>query len=115
MAVDFRGKVLYFGPKYIWTTKELEINAVAKLGSMSEASYEEYRKKMNEIASRAGIVNPKLGIGLKYKECVACYSHDLACPLIKEDWDRFKKYGEIFCEYMPNVFVVDGDKFILPT
>ncbi len=106
--------VMYFGPKYLWTVAELEENAIAKLGSMDEGTYEDFAEKMLKIAKEAGIVQPKMGIGIKFKEGAHSFLKEQAYPITKNEWAVFKKDAETMCEYIPKVFVIDGSKFTLP-
>ena len=106
--------IQYFGPKYLWTVKELEQNAVAKLGSMTDGSYDDFEAKMLKIAKEAGIVKPKMAIGIKFKEGAHPFVKEQPYPITKEEWSVFKRDAQTMCEYMPKVFVIDGSKFTLP-
>ena len=106
--------IIYFGPKYLNTIAELENNAVAKLGSMDEGSYDAFAEKMLKVAQEAGIANPKMAIGIKFKKGAHPFVSEQPYPIIKAEWSIFKKDAETMCEYMPKVFVVDGSKFTLP-
>jgi hypothetical protein len=101
-------------PTYLWTIAELEANAVLKLGSMNEGSYESYIERMNKIAVENGIAKPTLAIGIKFKEGAHAFVSEQPYPITKNEWSIFKKEAETMCEYIPNVFVVDGSKFSLP-
>jgi hypothetical protein len=112
MATQATGRTTV--PQYLWTIAELETNAVAQLGSMDEASYDVYMERMNKIAVENGIANPKLAIGIKFKEGAHLFLKEQPYPITKNEWSIFKNDAETMCEYMPKVFVVDGSKFVLP-
>lgn len=112
MATSATGRTI--GPQYLWTIAELELNAVAQLGSMDGASYDTYMARMNKIAVENGIANPKLAIGIKFKEGAHAFVTEQPYPITKNEWSVFKKDAETMCEYMPKVFIVDGSKFLLP-
>jgi hypothetical protein len=106
--------VVYHGPKYLWKIAELEENAIAKLGSMDEGSFEQFNAKMIEIATRLGISNPVMGIGIKFKPGAHSFVDEQTYPITKAEWVMFRNDAKTMCEYMPKVYVVDGLKFKLP-
>lgn len=103
-----------FQRQYLWTIQELEMSAVAKLGSMEEASYETYVERMNQIAKQNGIVTPILAIGIKFKEGADAFVKEQLYSITKDEWPVFQEDAKTMCEYMPKVFIIDGSKFILP-
>ncbi len=107
-------KVVHCGPTYLMTVAELEKNAIATLGSMDEGTYEEFAEKMAKIAREAGIVQPKMGIGIKFKEGAHSFLTEQAYPITKNEWEVFRQDARRMCEYIPKVFVIDGSKFTLP-
>ncbi|MGD2168671.1 MAG: hypothetical protein PVI40_00320 [Chlamydiota bacterium] len=112
-ANTFPEGAFYCGPRYLWTIDELEENAIANLGPMDKTTYAECAEKMNKIAEEKGIIQPKLAIGIKFKEGAA-FVKEQPYPILEREWAIFKKDAETMCEYIPNVFVVDGSKFSLP-
>lgn len=100
---------------YLWTLEELYKNAYGEnLGSMDKGTYDEYQKKVNEVAKKAGIAKPKMAIDLKFKKGAHDFLSEQPYPINKDEWDVFLKDAKTMCEYIPRVFVVDGSKFSLP-
>ncbi|PIS01364.1 MAG: hypothetical protein COT84_02955 [Chlamydiae bacterium CG10_big_fil_rev_8_21_14_0_10_35_9] len=81
---------------------------------MDQTTYAECVEKMNKIAEEQGIIQPKLAIGIKFKEGAHAFVKEQPYPILEREWAIFKKDAETMCEYIPNVFVVDGSKFFLP-
>jgi hypothetical protein len=111
LAVFLKG--FDFVPKqtYLTTIPMLEKYSVAKLGTMNDGSYDEFIEKMNKIAKEKGIMQPILGIGIKYKPKTH-FLTETAYPIIKNEWDTFKSDPTI--ESSPTVYIVDRSKHVLP-
>ncbi|MBF8263704.1 MAG: hypothetical protein HW387_1369 [Parachlamydiales bacterium] len=115
-ALRKKKETFFVGPSrpYLQTVDQLEKNAIARLGSMDSASYDDFVKKMHEVAAKKGIDRPTLAIGIIFKEGAHPFLKEIPYPVLKEEWSEFKDDCETMCEKMPEVFVVDGNKFALP-
>jgi hypothetical protein len=100
---------------YLTSIADLEKHAIAKLGSMDDNNYDEFTKRMKEVASKAGIINPRLAVGIKFKPGAHSFITEQAYPITeKSDWNMVQRDAATMCAYTPNVFVVDGSKYNLP-
>ena len=130
LTTNVRGEIMSapISPREIdsWTSSFWKIekpkpaHAYVQLGFMCEGNYDCFIKKMNEIAAKAGIVNPKLAIGLELQERGTLLNPP--GPLIKkevfhvtkEEWSTLEKNKDVMYNALPRVFVVDGSRYVLP-
>lgn len=83
-------------------------------------THAEFAERMMKIAREAGIVKPIMVLGIKYREEVDdVYSSEFPYLLSSHpdwwgEWTESKREAPSLCEYMPRVFVVDGEKFTFP-
>lgn len=99
---------------YLWTLEDLYKNSVGdNLGTVDQGTYDEYKKKVDEVAKKTGIANPIMAIDIKFKKG-AHFASELPHSISKHEWDHFLKDAKKICEFMPCVFIVDGSKFSLP-
>lgn len=98
------------------TITELEENAIAKLGSMDQDSYEGFEKKMHQIAKTKKIAYPIMAIDLKFNKRTfrSCTDSGQPYGVYNFEWQWFRDEISKECEYTPRVFVVDGSRFLLP-
>ncbi len=118
-----------FGKKNLWTIRDLEANAAARLGPMNRKfcllfpiSYQGFVSRMQKVAREKKIKNPKLVIAIQYSDrACARKTGDLDRPYPianKQVWARINSWwkGYYFnCRKAPGVFVIDGDRYRIPT
>jgi hypothetical protein len=110
--VDFL-KGFDFVPKetYVSSFDMLEKFSVTKLGTMDDATYDQFIEKMIKIAKEKNIIRPFLGVGIKIKPCTH-YLSDTDHPIVIKEWDIFKSDSRFEC--VPSVYLVDGSKHVPP-
>ena len=115
MATSTVGSQVYSERLLLVTIEALEKNAIAALGPMDTDTYEKFTARMHEIAKKAGVVQPLMAISVKFKPGNP-FMTDQAYRITGEtQWSVIKQDAAIRCEYVPNVFVVDGSKFVFPS
>ena len=102
--------------KFIMTIPKLKEVAIANLGLMDEGDYNSFVIKAGEEAAKLNIKNPLLVINVKFKEGTASEFgvKEQPYPISEAEWEQCALDGKEILEYMPEVYVVDGDKFIAP-
>ena len=102
--------------EYLMTLEALYANAAEKLGCMSDGSYDHFLAKAKAAARNHNIKTPRLVIDIKFKAGIASESGstEQPYPIASQEWDEFRSDAATMAEYIPNVYLVDGDKFIVP-
>ena len=77
-------------------------------------SYSKFMEEARELATKQGINNPLLVIDVSLKAPSAFGANEQPYPIADFEWDDFKRDGKTMAKYMPNVYVVDGDKYTAP-
>lgn len=99
--------------EYIISVSDLAAKATEKLGSMNEGTYEVFFREAEEVAKKYGVIRPILGIDIKFKSGAHESLSELAYPISAEQWDQFLVDAHSMCEYIPDVYLVDGNKYAL--
>ena len=100
--------------KYLMTLDELYAAAVANLGPMDQGTFASFKAKATAEAAKHGIGNPRLVIDIKLKEANVLGTKEQPYPISEPEWSVFVSDARTMAEFMPRVFVVDGDKFTAP-
>ncbi len=100
--------------RYLNNPKELADNAAENLGPMDKGTYASYFAKAQEVAEKYGIKRILLGVDFKYKPGGHTFLDEYAYPVSASEWAGFVASADKTLEHMPNVYLVDGDKFCLP-
>lgn len=81
---------------------------------MDKDTYDNYMTRAKQVASQNGVKNPLLVIDISLKEPNELGSQEQPYPISKQEWDIFVSDARTMANYMPNVYVVDGDKYTAP-
>jgi hypothetical protein len=103
-------------PQYLMTLDELYAAAVANLGPMDQSTYAQASADARRVGSEMGIKNPTLIIDIQFTPGSASQFGvtEQPYPIADMEWDQFKSDARTMAAFMPNVYVVDGDKFTAP-
>lgn len=106
-------------PRYLMTSSELlapEVAAV-EIGTLEAGQYRAVKEKMMEEATKHGIAKPVMVADLIYQEgkISELGSAGQPYPIIEDEWEQFVKDVPSFCgNKIPKIYIVDGDKFLIP-
>ena len=102
--------------EYIRTLSELKNVAIANLGPMDKGDFNSFTIKAKEEAVKQNIKNPLLVIDVEFKEEAANEFgvKEQPYPISEAEWKQCALDGKTMTEHMPDVYVVDGDKFTAP-
>ncbi len=100
--------------KNLWTLDDL-YNVGTVVGPLDTQSFDSLERTATRLAARMGIKNPKLVIDRKYKPRYLSLRekskpHEPA-PLIREIWAAYVKEARTMMEEIPDVYLIDGDKY----
>lgn len=93
--------------------EDLESEAALFLGSLEEASYEEYYEKMLSVAKEVGIRRPKLALDLKFCSSKNTFVKEIVYEIHESEWSVILKDISAFAS-IPRVYVIDSDLLSLP-
>jgi hypothetical protein len=94
--------------EYLNTPAEVAAVGV-RLGCMGEAGHDEYQRRASETAIR----RPMLALCIWFKPG-AHFLSEAAYPITASEWDDFLADVPRYCEREPEVWVVDGERYVLP-
>jgi hypothetical protein len=102
--------------KYILTLAQLYEVAIDKVGAMDEGSYSDLEHRVRVLAKERGITKPLMVVDVKFKPDVASLLGVAEQPyhISNSEWDAFVRDSKTMTEYMPNVYVVDGERYAAP-
>jgi hypothetical protein len=100
--------------RYLQSIEDLRENAAADLGQMDAKGYDDFMREARGLAAGHGITRLKLVIDVKFKEANGMGVTEQPFPVREEDWDAVLEDARTLCEYIPHVFLVDGNKFSIP-
>lgn len=101
--------------QYLWTIAELQQHALTQLGPMDAGDYAFFMQKARENSACQGVKELLLGIGINFKPGAHPQGiEEYAYPCNSDEWAVFQSDSKMMCTSMPNVFVLDGEKFTLP-
>lgn len=102
--------------QHIDSIADMKKVAIANLGTMDKGDYKFFMAKAREVAEKQGIKNPILVIDVKFKPGVASNFGvtETPYPIIADGWELCVSQGRTMTEHMPEVHVVDGDKYAFP-
>lgn len=99
--------------EYILSVADLTKKAAQRLGPMDRGTFLSYTEMAGRIAAEKGITSPVLVIGFIFKKDAPTQTREHAYPIRAEEWDPFLSEVSTLCEGMPDVFLVDRDKYAL--
>ncbi len=112
---DHFGSIIYLGAQeYLWTNERLYQVAIGNLGPMDSGTFNQFTDRAKTTASSHGVKNPKLIIDIELIEANILGTTSTPYPITASEWDLFVSDARTMARYMPNVYVVDGDKFTAP-
>lgn len=100
--------------QYLMTITELKAAAVVNLGAMNQGTYASFKARADAEAQKHGFARARLVVDLKYKSSSDFGVTEQPYPISADEWDLFIREAPSMLQYMPQVFVVDGDKFTAP-
>ena len=101
-------------PRYLTTLEELYGAALANLGPMNTKSLGEFQKEAAIVADRAGISRFRLALDLSFKEPDSLGITEHPQTVTDFEWNQHLEEVGRRTTHMPNVFVIDGAKYVLP-
>lgn len=108
----------HFGSQrtYLMTLQELYAASIGNLGPMDKPGYsfERFTQEAKQLAATQGIQNPLLVIDISLKQPSGFGATEQPYPISRDEWDVFKSDALTMANFMPNVHVVDGDKYTAP-
>lgn len=100
--------------KYLMTLPELYGASLANLGPMDTKPYIAFVQAMDEVARQRNVRNPLMAIDISLKEPNDMGITEQPYPVIEVEWEAIVKDARTMTKFMPNVHVVDKDKYSLP-
>lgn len=93
--------------------EELYAIAIANLGPMDKRAFSDFEEKIQDIAREQDIENPMMVLDIKYKKKMATQLGMTEQPrlITSSEWAHMREDVKSMAEYMPSVFVVDGNKY----
>lgn len=102
------------GVQCLMTCDELYYVARANLGPMKPGAYTEFEQQVQAVANRLGIERPRMVIDIIFKEGAHAFVTEQPYPISRDEWDIICADAKTMTKKMPEVFVVDGNKFSAP-
>lgn len=100
--------------EYLMTLQELYDASLVNLGPMDTKPYRAFVEAMGEVAREKSVRKPLMVIDISLKEPSQFGVTEQPYPIVEDEWDIFISHSRTMANFMPNVHVVDGDKYILP-
>ncbi len=99
---------------YLWSLAELAANALVNLGPMDQGDRAFFIQKAKEHPACQDVADILLGIGIKFKPGAHDTLTEAPYPCSENEWEQFQRDAKTMCEFMPEVFMLDGAKYSLP-
>jgi len=100
--------------EYLMTLEQLYQASLANLGPMKVGSYDEFVEKMEKVAQEKSVANPLMVIDIILKQPSEFGITEQPYPIADFEWDQFASEAPTMAKKMPDVHVVDGDRYTAP-
>ena len=101
-------------PEYLWTLADLYRVSLGNLGPMDTKPFQQFKKEMAKVAQEKAVKNPRMAIDISLKQLSEFGATEQPYPISEDEWEVFINDSRTMANFMPNVHVVDGDKYTLP-
>jgi hypothetical protein len=99
---------------YLLTVEDLYKNAAQMLGCMDQGTFDSFVQKAEEEARQSDMRSPIIGIDIRFKPGEHGFTIEYPHSVTRDEWDRLLEESKTW-NYTPDVYLIDGEEFAIPS